>query len=298
MIKIVQHNTVCFLERLGKFEKVLKPGIHFYIPKIYKITKPVYLNEQMQNFAHEKAITNDNVELDISGVFFYQINDAEKSHYNIEDYKNMIRDLSVSVSRSEIGKVKLDKMIQNRDDLNESIKQLMNEEILDWGIECLNFEILKLDPPLEVKESLKYVANAERIKRKDIIMSEAERLYQISISNTKKNKKVIIEEGISEGIKIRQKKISEGISEFRKSLQGDTFLVNFIIMEKYIENLKNILPNAHFGGNSKNVISNISALNMINNLNLNAKLNFNFDEVFDLTKFEKKKTEEKKKKKE
>lgn len=294
MIKIVQHNTVCFIERLGKIEKILKPGMHFYIPIINKITRPVYLNEQMQNFAHEKAITNDNVELDISGVFFFQIIDPEKSFYNVENYQNMIKNLSVSVSRSEIGKVKLDKMIQNRDDLNESIKTLINEEILDWGIECKSFEILQLDPPKDVKNSLKYVANAERIKRKDIIISEAEKLYQISISDSKKIKKVIIQEGMANGIKIRQKKVSEGMNQLMKSLKGNSFLLNYIIVEKYIENLKNIFPHSHFGGNGKEALSSVSVLNMIKNLNLNGSINLNFDDVFDLSKFDKKKIKKEK----
>ena len=242
-MKLVTHNSVRFLETLGKFKKTLNPGLHFFLPLAQHITKPVYLNEQLKKFNHQKVITNDNVEIDVTGVFFFKITNPEKAYYNVENYLTAVDDLSMSVSRSEIGKTKLDELFQKRKQLNTRIHESLNNMTNDWGIECLNYEVLEIVPPKKIREALRFVAEAERLKRRDIIISEAEKMYQVEIEIAKKIAKIIIEEGKAEGIKINAERLTEGMEKMTYSLgkKNSDFLLTYIILENYITKYKDIL---------------------------------------------------------
>lgn len=235
------------METLGKFKKTLRPGLHLFLPLVQHITKPVYLNEQLKKFNHQKVITNDNVEIDVTGVFFFKIIEPEKAFYNVENYLTAVDDLSMSVSRSEIGKTKLDEMFQMRKELNTRIHESLNTMTKDWGIECLNYEVLEIVPPKKIRQALRFVAEAERLKRRDIIISEAEKIYQVEIEIAKKIKKIIIEEGKAEGIKINAEKLSEGLEKMSFALgkNNSGFLLTYIILENYICKYKDILENSN-----------------------------------------------------
>ncbi len=143
----------------------------------------------------------------------------------------------MSVSRSEIGKTKLDQMFQYRAELNDRIKTALNKATSDWGIECFNYEVLEIVPPQKIRKALRDVAEAERIKRKDIIISEAEKDYQIEISKAQKIAKIIQEEGKAEEIKIKASEMARGMKSLNSQLQkgSDQFLMNFLVYEKYID---------------------------------------------------------------
>lgn len=248
MFKVVRHNTVRFIERFGKLKKTLKPGIHFYLPYINRVTKAIELKETYKEFDHRKVITKDNVEIDVDGIFFYKIRDPEKAVYSVEDYNRAIEDLSMSVSRSEIGKTKLDDMFQHRKELNERIRHAMNQSASTWGIDCLNYEVLKIEPPKKIKEALRFVADAERIKRRDVIISEAEKDYQVAIAEAEKIASIIVEEGKAEIIRIKAEELANGISEFGQKLgEGPNakILVQYLVFENYIRKYRELLKKSN-----------------------------------------------------
>ncbi len=111
---VVKENTVRFLEKFGKFQKVLKPGLHFYVPLVYNPTRVVSLKEHISECEQHKAITKNNVEIDVDGNFFYKVTDPNKAFYNAQNYVSAIEGLSNSVSRAEIGRMFLDEIFQNR----------------------------------------------------------------------------------------------------------------------------------------------------------------------------------------
>ena len=237
-MKLIKQNTVCFKERLGRFKGKLNSGLHFYIPLVETIVGPVKLCEQNKDFNHQKVITKDNVEIDVGGVFFYRVNDPEKALYSVENYHRALDDLSMSISRAEIGKTTLDQIIQQRKDLNERIKENMNESTAAWGIDCMSYEVLKIELPFEIKQSLRNVAEAERRKREKVKMSEADKEFQIAVSEAEKSMKIIVEGGRADGVKLKAEMFIEGVKELNDKLKGgsgEEQMIDFLLLENYIK---------------------------------------------------------------
>ena len=97
--------------------------------------------------------------------------------------------------RSEIGKIKLDKLFQSRQELNENMRGLLSETTETWGIECERYEVLRIEPPKDIKRSMQLEAEAERLKRKEVILSEAKKQANINIAQGKKRAAILYAEG-------------------------------------------------------------------------------------------------------
>jgi len=265
---IVKENTVRFLERFGKLTKTLKPGLNFYIPLMYNATEVISLKESISELEHQKVITKDNVEIDIDGNFFYKVTDPEKAYYNAQDYIAAIQGLSTSVSRAEIGKLTLDQIFQNRKELNDRIKEAINESTQHWGVECLSYEILKIEPPQKIKEALREVAVAERMRRREVIISEAEREYNYRVSKAKSDAQIIVNEARFEGQCLLNNKQAEALKELHTALarfKAKESVINFVILEAYLEEFKGIiqknkvfmLPHSDGSGDSPILLSSL-----------------------------------------
>lgn len=97
--------------------------------------------------------------------------------------------------RSEIGKIKLDRLFQSRAELNENVRKVLGETTETWGIHCDRYEVLRIDPPGDIKRSMQLEAEAERLKRKEIILSEAKRASNINVAEGRKRADILFAEG-------------------------------------------------------------------------------------------------------
>jgi regulator of protease activity HflC (stomatin/prohibitin superfamily) len=143
-----QHRAI--VERLGKFHKVLEPGLNFKFPFIDRVAYEHSLKEDLLNIDQQTAITKDNVKIQISGVLYYKVTDAKKAAYEVcEPFKAMSL-LAQTSMRSEIGLLELDRTFRERDTLNTNIKRALNSAGDGWGIEVLRYEIKDIKPPVEI----------------------------------------------------------------------------------------------------------------------------------------------------
>ena len=129
----------------------------------------------------QTVITKDNVPLRIDGILFLQVEDAYKASYKIKDPQDSIKLLALTVMRSEIGKLKLDELLQEREKINREIHESVNKAANEWGINCLRYEILNIEPPEDIRRSMEYEVEAERTKRREILLAEAKRISQVKI---------------------------------------------------------------------------------------------------------------------
>ena len=146
-IKIVPQQEAWVMERLGKFESVLEPGMTIIIPIIQRIAYKHSLKEQAIDVHAQTAISNDNVTLAIDGVLYVKILDPKAASYGVSDPYNAVMQLAQTTMRSEIGKLKLDKTFEERETLNHLIVTSMNEAATNWGIQCMRYEIKDIQPP-------------------------------------------------------------------------------------------------------------------------------------------------------
>lgn len=208
------------------------------------MSRVISLKETVRPIDHQRVITKDNVEIDLNGFFYYRVTDPYKAHYNIEDFESALKGLSTSVSRSEIGKSTLDQIFQHREQLNERIKDALNESTFAWGVECLNYEILKLDPPASVKHSLLELAKAERTRRQQVILSEADREYNERVSAAARDAEIIEQQAIWEGIAVWNEEYKKGLEAVSADLANSPNkerVLSYILTEEYLKRLNEIL---------------------------------------------------------
>lgn len=125
------------MERFGRFDRILEPGLAVLLPFVDQIRYVQSLKEQAVEIPSQSAITQDNVTINMDGVLYYRIHDPYKACYGVEDAHFAITQLAQTTMRSEIGKLTLDKTLAERNQLNANIVEAINDASRDWGIRCL-----------------------------------------------------------------------------------------------------------------------------------------------------------------
>lgn len=126
---------------MGKFHRILDPGLNILVPIVDRIKYVQSLKEIAIDVPKQSAITVDNVTLSIDGVLYLRILDPYLASYGVEDPEFAITQLAQTTMRSELGKMSLDKVFRERESLNVSIVDSINKAAMAWGITCLRYEI-------------------------------------------------------------------------------------------------------------------------------------------------------------
>lgn len=126
---------------MGKFHRILDPGLNFLVPIVDRVKYVQSLKEIAIDVPKQSAITVDNVTLGIDGVLYLRILDPYLASYGVEDPEFAITQLAQTTMRSELGKMSLDKVFRERESLNVSIVDSINKASAAWGITCLRYEI-------------------------------------------------------------------------------------------------------------------------------------------------------------
>lgn len=195
MVKIVPQQEAWVVERLGKFDKVLQPGLNILIPIIQKVAYKHTLKEQAMEVTAQTAISNDNVTLSIDGVLYVKIIDAVAASYGVSNPYYAITQLAQTTMRSEIGKLPLDRTFEEREALNVAIVASINQAAVNWGIQCMRYEIKDIQPPQSVLRAMELQVAAERQKRAQILDSEGNRQAKINHAEGEKAQVVLNSEG-------------------------------------------------------------------------------------------------------
>ncbi|MEW4924623.1 slipin family protein [Algibacter sp. 2305UL17-15] len=159
--------------RFGKYIKTLKPGFRWIIPFIETI-QIVDIRVITFNIDSQEVMTEDNVPCSIDGVVFFKINDPEKAVLEVEEYKFAITQLAQAALRDVCGKVELDTILSKREEMGKNIKEIVEQETKDWGIEINDVKIKDIQLPENMRRMMANQAEAERSRRARIILAVAE----------------------------------------------------------------------------------------------------------------------------
>merc|ERR1719430_29504 len=187
----VPQQEAWLVERMGKFNTILEPGLNFLIPVLDKVKYVQSLKEIAIDIPHQQAISMDNVAINIDGVLYLRIIDPYKASYGIEDPEFAVTQLAQTTMRSEIGKISLDMLFKERENLNVQIVRAINNASEAWGIESLRYEIRDIRLPERVQEAMQMQVEAERKKRAAILESEGIRAADINVAEGRKQAAIL-----------------------------------------------------------------------------------------------------------
>jgi regulator of protease activity HflC (stomatin/prohibitin superfamily) len=194
-VKPVPQTNAWVIERLGKYHSTLTPGLNFVMPFIDKVAYKHSLKEIPLDIASQVCITRDNTQLQVDGILYFQVTDAQRASYGSSNYILAISQLAQTSLRSVIGKLELDKTFEERDIINAQVVAAIDEAALNWGVKVLRYEIKDLTPPKEILHAMQAQITAERGKRALIAASEGRRQEQINIATGEREAFIARSEG-------------------------------------------------------------------------------------------------------
>lgn len=171
-VRIVPQSEKYVVERFGRLKSVLGPGINFIVPYLDRVAHKISILERQLPNAEQDAITTDNVLVKVETSVFYRITEPEKTVYRIRDVDGAIATTVAGIVRSEIGKMELDQVQSNRNELTQQIREQVRAMVDDWGIEVTRAEILDVNLDEATRAAMLQQLNAERARRAQVTEAE------------------------------------------------------------------------------------------------------------------------------
>jgi regulator of protease activity HflC (stomatin/prohibitin superfamily) len=194
-VRIVPQQNAWVVERLGKFFRVLEPGLNLIVPFFDRVAYKHSLKEVPLDVPEQICITRDNTQLSVDGIIYFQVVDPRLASYGSSDYIQAITQLAQTALRSVVGKMELDKTFESRDDINHTVVQVLDEAGRTWGIKVLRYEIKSLTPPESILRAMQAQITAEREKRAVIATSEGKRQQEINVADGQRQAAILESEG-------------------------------------------------------------------------------------------------------
>ncbi len=157
----------------GKYTSSLQPGLRLVVPFIQRVMR-VDIRMKAEDVPDQKAITRDNVSVNVNAVIYYRVSDANKALLDVENFRYAMSQYAQTTMRNMVGEVTLDELLSSRDQIADKIRAAVEKETTDWGLLVHNVELKDISLPPDMERTIAKQAEAEREKRAVIINSEGE----------------------------------------------------------------------------------------------------------------------------
>jgi regulator of protease activity HflC (stomatin/prohibitin superfamily) len=255
------------VERWGRYTATLSPGLHFIFPFVDAVGARVSLRETVLDVPSQEIITRDNAMVKVDGVVFYQILDAAKASYEVQDREFAINNLTMTNIRTVMGSMDLDELLSKRDEINSRLLHVVDNATTPWGIKVTRIEIKDIAPPRDIVDSMARQMKAERDKRANILEAEGLRSAAVLRAEGEKQAAILQAEGHKEAA-FREAEARERLAQAEARAtqmvseaiaNGSVQAINYFIAQRYVEALKEIAT----APNQKLILMPLEAANVI-----------------------------------
>ena len=241
-VKMVPQGFNYTVERFGRYTRTLQPGLGLIIPLIYRVGNRVNMKEQVMDVLPQTVITSDNANVTVDGIVFYQVFDAAKATYEVNQLERAILNLTMTNLRSVCGSMELDELLSKRDQIGDRILTIVDEATEAWGVKVLRVEIKDIDPPTDMIAAMNSQMTAERQRRASITAAEGEKSAAILVAEGERNAAFLLAEAREREAQA-EATATQLVSNAVQS--GDQQALNYFVALKYIEAISKFAESEH-----------------------------------------------------
>lgn len=194
-VRIIPQAKAGIVERLGKYQTTLNPGLHFVVPFIDRVLPMIDLREQVVSFPSQSVITEDNLVVGIDTVVYFQVTDPRAATYEITNYIHAVDELTSATLRNVVGGLNLEQTLTSRDQINAELRGVLDSTTGRWGLRVSRVDIKEIQPPLSIQDSMEKQMRAERDRRAAILTAEGAKQSSILTAEGERQASILSAEG-------------------------------------------------------------------------------------------------------